>query len=759
MGKVINTILNLKDNFSNVLRRTNENTKKFTATLNQANSAADSIIGSFGKMTKDALSLGGVFAGASIGLGIKSFTDYDSAVRQAVSTTGASVEEFNQLKDVMKGVYGNNFGESWEDVGESVSTVQKYLSGTGEDIQKVTENAIMFRDVFGSEVSESMRSVDTLMKNFGISAEESFNLIAQGYQNNLDFSGELIDSINEYSVHFQKVGIDAETMFAMISAGAENGAWNVDKIGDAVKEFSIRAIDGSETTKEGFKELGLNVAQMEKKFGAGGESAREAFSQVIEALKGMDDPIKRNTAGVNLFGTMWEDLGPAVVTKLNDLDNGFDKTKNTIEEINGIKYSGFLNSMKGIGRQIQVAFMPIGEALVPSLNDLANWLDDKLPGAAQKFAQFITDRIVPAIEFGKNRIDDTKKAFQFLKDNMDIIIPIISGVAAGFTAFVVVTKAVKLFDAFKLATKEVTLVQLLLKKTLLGNPFFWIAVAIGALVAAFVLAYKKSETFRKFVNDLWEKLKEFGAGLKETVIAKIQELSEWFSTKIVPLLKEIGGNLEDLWNNVLQPVASYLLSVFGKAFVSTFEYVKENVGDVIGFLQTQIENILQIFNGVIEFLTGLFTRDCEKAWEGICDIFSGIAGSIKSIFKGALNVVIDVINGLISGVNGIATNVSDIPGLGWAKGIKIPLIPTFAKGTNYFSGGMALVGEKGPEIVRLPGASKVITAEKTRNILTKNQQSVQIQVHIHGNFYGNEEAADQLGERVAKKVLATLANT
>lgn len=758
MERVINTILNLKDNFSDALRRTDENTRKFSVNLHKADKAADKIIGTFGNMAKAAAGFGAAVTGAALAFGTKSFNDYDTAVRQAAASTGMTADEMSKLKETMKGVYGNNFGESWEDVGQSVSTVQKYLNGTGEDIQKATENALAFRDVFSAEVSESMRSVDALMKNFGVSSDEAFNLIAQGYQNNLDFSGELIDSINEYSVHFQKVGVDAETMFAMIAAGAENGAWNVDKIGDAVKEFGIKAIDGSKTTQEGFKAIGLNADEMAKKFGAGGNEAKEAFGEVINALKSMDDPLKRNAAGVNLFGTMWEDLGADVVTNLNDIENGFDMTKDTMGEINKIKYTGFTSAIKGIGRQIEVAAMPIGEALMPHLNEFANWLNGVLPKAAEKFSQFITKNIGPAVEFVKARIEDLKNIFGFLKDHMDIIIPVISGVVSGLAAFVVITKVVKYVDMFRTAIKEAGSVMKLFNKTLLANPITWIAVAIGALVAAIVLAYRKSETFRNFVNQLWAKLKEFSSGLKTTVIDKLKELGEWFGAKIAPLISELGANIMNLWNNVLKPAAEFIGAVFGPAFSAGFEFIKSAVSSAVERIGSLIESALQIFNGLIKFITGVFTGDWEGAWEGVVDVFGGIVGGIKSIFSGIMNPIIDIINGVIRGINDIAAKGSNLPGLGWAKNINIPELPKFAAGTSYFTGGMALVGERGPEIVKLPGASKVYTTEKTKNILSNTNNGTNVNINIHGNFYGNETAAEQLGETVARKILTALKN-
>ena len=92
-----------------------------------------------------------------------------------------------------------------------------------------------------------------------------------------------------------------------------------DKVGDAVKELSIRVIDGSETTAAGFEAIGLNADEMSAKFAQGGDSAKEAFYKVVSALGEMEDPLAQNTAGTNLFGTMWEDLGPEVVTQLGNI--------------------------------------------------------------------------------------------------------------------------------------------------------------------------------------------------------------------------------------------------------------------------------------------------------------------------------------------------------------------------------------------------------------------------------------------------------
>lgn len=429
MGRKLGVILNLKDKFSTTLQNAGKNTKNFTAKLNQANKFTEKIEKNIMKVGKAATAFGAI----SIGTGIKSFSDYDSAVKQAAASTGTSLKDMKQLKSVIKNVYGSNYGENWEDVANSVSTVQKYLGGTGKSVEEAAKNALVLRDTFGTDVTESMRSVDALMKNFGISSKEAFNLIGQAAQQNLNFSGELVDSINEYSSQVKKLGLSAEDMFAIFASGAENGAWNIDKIGDALKEFSIRSIDGSKTTQEGFTAIGKNANEMAQKFSVGGETAKNAFFETIQGLKNMDDAIAQDAAGVALFGTMWEDLGKDVVLNMDKMGGAFDKNRQTMQQINQIKYSSFSKAVTGIGRQLSVAFLPIGETILPCLNQFANFLSNKLPKAVEAFSNILNKVPKKLEKFAGKMIasvekEDVNRVFNNVAQKMSSL-PIIGGLA------------------------------------------------------------------------------------------------------------------------------------------------------------------------------------------------------------------------------------------------------------------------------------------------------------------------------------------
>lgn len=319
------------------------------------------LVGNIGKLTEGlsgakVAALGaGVAAAGVVVAGVKGANDINSAMNQLTAATGATTEQSEKWRGVLESVYKNNYGEDYGDIADGIEQITKNLGDMdSEPLQSVTESAFALRDTFGYEIPESTRAAKAMMDNFGISGDQAMNLIAKGAQSGLDYSGELLDSISEYSVQFNKVGLGANDMFAIFQKGAESGAFNLDKVGDAVKEFSIRAIDGSDTTVAGFKKIGLNADEMAKKFSAGGDTAKEAFQQTIKGLAEMEDPIAQNTAGVDLFGTMWEDLGPEAVTAMADIQTSSYDTADAMNQIKDVKYDDLSSQFETLKRNVTV---------------------------------------------------------------------------------------------------------------------------------------------------------------------------------------------------------------------------------------------------------------------------------------------------------------------------------------------------------------------------------------------------------------------
>lgn len=327
----------------------------------------------------EASAIGGTLvAGAATAIG--SANDNVKATNNLQALTGLSSDEVKEYKELIESVYKNNFGEDEENVAEAIALIKQNLNDLDDTkLQDVVENLFTLEDTFGFEYTETLRAAKMLIDQFGISADEAFNLIVQGAQNGLNKNGDLLDSINEYSVHYKQQGYSAEEFFNSLENGTAAGTFSVDKLGDAMKEFGIRSKDTATTTQEGFKLIGLDADTMRSKFAAGGESARQATDETLNALFGLDDQVKQNQAGVDLFGTMWEDLGIDGVKALMDVKGSADKTKTSMQDIKDIKYSDIESDWESLGRTIKTDIIsPIGKDLYPTAKKAISWTSEHL---------------------------------------------------------------------------------------------------------------------------------------------------------------------------------------------------------------------------------------------------------------------------------------------------------------------------------------------------------------------------------------------
>ena len=322
---------------------------------------------------------------------LKFESEYDQALNTLATSTGAAADKIDGLDKAMAAVYENNYGEDIQEVGEAMGVI---VQQTGEmdpsKLQEMAESAFTLRDTFDMDVGESMRAVNQLMTQFGLSSEEAFDLVAQGAQNGLNKNDNLLDSINEYGPKFAQMGLSASDMFNMFKNGAEAGVFDIDKLGDAVNEFSIRVKDG--TADNAFKELGMDVDATKKAFGEGGEAAKKAMQDTFEALGKVSDPLEQNTIGVELFGTMWEDTGGQAILAMGNMEGAASDAAGTMEKIKEMRYDDLASEFQGLGRSIQTELIkPLGEELGPVAKETIDTVKENLPQAKEILKEVLTD--------------------------------------------------------------------------------------------------------------------------------------------------------------------------------------------------------------------------------------------------------------------------------------------------------------------------------------------------------------------------------
>lgn len=744
MSKTVAAVVKLIDQFTNpskqVITAAKNVEKRFQETADKFE-AVGAVFSSVGETMSKAVTVPLTAAGTAA---IHFADESQSAFNQFAAATGTATEEMGKYQDIINDVYKDNFGESMNDVADAMAKVKQNMSYLQDGtLGAITEYAITLSDTMGYDVAESTRAADTLIKNFGVSANEAFNLIAQGSQNGLDFSGEMMDSINEYSVQFGKLGMDAEDMFNIMAAGAQNGAFNLDKIGDAVKEFSIRAIDGSDTTIAGFEALGLNADTMAAKFAAGGDGAKEAFDQVIQGLAAIKDPVAQSTAGVNLFGTMWEDLGPSVVTSLSGVEESFDKTKDSMMEMVNVKYDSLSGALGGLWRTIQVdVLQPIGNMLIPyvteaidKIGELVDWWDNLEPATQKNIVKFvgIAAAIGPALL---------------------AIAKLHNGISGAITTFGKAAGAIKTMSASIKAAGGIM--------KILTRPTNIAVIAVLAFAAAATWVYQN-----------WDKVKAFLVTVGKAIASFGKDVSKWFSkvcdsaSELWENIKIAFGNVIDKINNVIDAaitkmgeIIGFIGDIFKSGFQTALDAVQDYFGTWYDGIKEVINNVKGVLDGIVDFINNIFSGNWSAAWESLKSIVSNAFGALEGLVKTPINAVINLVNKAIGAINKISIDLPDFAG-GGHLGFNIPTIPTLAKGTDNWKGGIVQISEQGGEIVDLPSGTRVYPHdESVRMAREEGKRKISVAIaKLADQIIVREDAdIDRIAEAVARKIVEVSIN-
>lgn len=516
----------------------------------------------------------------------------ETAYNNFSNQTGIQGKELQKYKGVLDELYDDGMGESYEDLSDVLSKIVQTTKETDPSkIKELAQNAIVLRDTFDFDVQESMRAVNMLMDQFGVSGEEAFNLIVQGVQNGLNKNDDLLDSINEYSVHYKQLGYNADEFFNSLKNGTDTGTFSVDKLGDAMKEFGIRTKDTATSTDEGFQLIGLDANKMRKEFAKGGKSAQSATKKTLKALFSMDNQVKQNQAGVDLFGTMWEDLGIDGVKALMNVNGQADKTKKSMEKINDVAYDDVDSELKVLYRTVQTKLIkPILKDFLPDVEDGIEWTIDNLP-TIEVIAKTVGGYLL-SIFIGK-------KVSSFATQ---------------------ITNLITTFSTLRSTTEGLTTAQKLLNIAQSSNPIGAIVTIAGTLVTTFMalndlfgdnadktseMKSKHDELYTSIDEETkkWKELKEERQkasqdntnefGYYETLLGKLQQItdkngnvkkgyeerSKTITTTLSKALKlEIknNGHVITSYNNVIQKIKDTIAMKRAEAQQSAFGESYEN---------------------------------------------------------------------------------------------------------------------------------------------------------------------------------------
>lgn len=221
------------------------------------------------------------------------------------------------------------------------------------------------------------------------------------------------------------------------------------------------------------------------------------------------------------------------------------------------------------------------------------------------------------------------------------------------------------------------------------------------------------------VIGVFQQIVNFGT---QTVKPMFEQVFGWVSTTLLPgllnafnaiapqigpLVTNIGTavmNVATLIGNAIQtilPVIESIVMVLVNVVATVAPPIIAAVSQIFANISNVVTSLQGVFDGLIQFITGVFTGNWAQAWEGVKQIFGNAFDALVELCKIPINAVIGVINGAIRGINSIVgggVTIPDwLPGGGGTFSLHLNEIPMLAKGG--FTNGVSIAGEAGTEAV------------------------------------------------------------
>ena len=619
-----------------------ENAGKSTKEMADEMDDAGGIVSKFGEILKANLSADAIKSGlSSIADGVKdavsSIMDYSGDVETATAKVnayfGSTGEEAEQNAEIIRSVYTNGVGESLDDVADKLILVQQNLDGLdASQIERVTQEITIMEQTFGVDASESLRGVNALMEQFGLTAEEAMDYLVAGTQNGLDKTNELGDNLSEYAGKFAQAGYSAEEYFQLLQNGLDNGAYNLDKVNDAINEVTTRLSDG--TISESLKLYSEDTQNLFTAWQDGGATQKEVIDSIVTDIQNASTQQEALNLAAQAFGTMAEDGNLKFIESLTAVGDTYDDVTGKAETM--------VEQTETSQTRLETAFRTVQDTLSPLGDTLNNLAADILPQIASQIAAWaetvdwesvgttITGIVDGVLDFGS-----------FIMENGDAILAVIAGIGAGFIAWNVVSiiqGVVGAIQSFSTVTQTASIAQTALNVAMNANPIGIIITLVASIVTAIVTFIATNEDAREAFMNVWNAIVEFFSGIVESV----GEAFETFKKAI-----------SDAWENVKTTVGNAV------------QAVKDKFNEFVTGVQNAWDTVVEKFSSAVEVVKGFFGDLKDKATEIIDNIVTGFTNFATNIKNKASEVGENIING----ITGAVDYIKSLPGkfFTWGK--------------------------------------------------------------------------------------------
>lgn len=570
------------------------------------------------------------------------YTETENAVTKVNAYFGETGQAAEESANVIKSVYSDGVGESMDSVADAVLMVKKNLGDLSEtDLTNLTQQAITLDELYGIDMNETLRGVNSLMQQYGLTAQEAMDYIVVGTQNGLDKTNELGDNLSEYAGKFSQAGYSASEYFQLLDNGLKNGAYNLDKVNDAINEVTTRLVDG--TIGESIGSFSTKTQELFTSWQNGGATQKQVIDSIVADIGNCTNQQEALNLAALAFGTMAEDGNLKFITSLTSVGSTYESVKSSAQGMFDATTTP-MQQMESNTRKLQQALVPLGEklaelanAILPPLvsviTTIGGWFE-RLPGPVQNFV-IILGALLAAFIALTPVIAAISVAMGALNVSMLPIIAVIAAVAAAIAGIIAIIQNWGAITQW------------------FGELWNTICTGIGAMV----------DSLKAWFSNLWTHLQSVWEGICNVVQTAVMLLGSIIQGAIdiitLPfqmIWENCKGIVSSVWEGIKSVVSSAIHAV-SSTISSVMGAIKNLISTVWNAISSKVSSVLNTIKTTVSTVFNVVKSVASSIWNGIKSVISSVVDGIKSKVSSVFNGVKSTVTSIFNGIKSTATSV------------------------------------------------------------------------------------------------------
>ena len=570
------------------------------------------------------------------------YAETENAVTKVNAYFGETGQAAEDTANVIKSVYSDGVGESMDSVADAVLMVKKNLGDLSEtDLTNLTQQAITLDELYGIDMNETLRGVNSLMQQYGLTAQEAMDYIVVGTQNGLDKTNELGDNLSEYAGKFSQAGYSASEYFQLLDNGLKNGAYNLDKVNDAINEVTTRLVDG--TIGESIGSFSTKTQELFTSWQNGGATQKQVIDSIVADIGNCTNQQEALNLAALAFGTMAEDGNLKFITSLTSVGSTYDSVKGSAQGMFDATTTP-MQQMESNTRKLQQALVPLGEklaelanAILPPLvsviTTIGGWFE-RLPGPVQNFV-IILGALLAAFTALTPVIAAISVAMGALNVSMLPIIAVIAAVAAAIAGIIAIIQNWGAITQW------------------FGELWNTICTGIGAMV----------DSLKAWFSNLWTHLQSVWEGICNVVQTTVMLLGSIIqgAVDIITLpfqmiWENCKGIVSSVWEGIKSVVSSAIHAV-SSTISSVMGAIKNVISTVWNAISSKVSSVLNTIKTTVSTVFNAVKSVASSIWNGIKSVISSVVDGIKSKVSSVFNGVKSTVTSIFNGIKSTATSV------------------------------------------------------------------------------------------------------